>query len=322
MSSLDLLRERVEKIKAPRVMYSTVWNGGIQPVTENNWRRHKQPLFRKKIHSYDQITVNTAIFKNSIGFDVDNPEIFDAPDLIPSWRTYNKDNDKHHVHFLLEKPFCLHNDKLKEQYRDTVQIPLEKIAFLIGADPRYRNTTTKNPFNTQKYRVSDDGGILKSVYDLINQYSRELSEVGNVEKHIGKDNQYISAKYRLLIADLIEHSMLNSRLLFTDPLQYEKNMFLFGEHLGADKKVIEDAILRGKELSQKYSELQAKRIKKRWNNQIEDNKRLIKDAIDTLKKSNSKITYGSIAVLVNCSPNTLRNNKYYSQYIQQLKKAQ
>ena len=320
MTALSLLQERVQRVKAPRVMYETTWNGGLVPETESHWRRHPQKLFRKKLSSYAQITVNTAIFKNSIGFDVDNPEGFTPPtEYSPSWRAYNQTDDRHHIHYLLEKPFYLHSEELREQYRDRVHIPLQKIAFIIGADARYKNTTTKNPFNNNLYRVSDDGGIIRSVYDFINLFSSELSETGEIEKYIKADNQYISPKYREQVAKLIEHSMLNNRLIFSDVDQFTANMRLFGEIEEIDTAITEDAITKATTLAGKFSELQTRRINKRWKLNTERIKQRIREAFFRLTARGERITYQAISSESGIPVQTIKNNEQYRTIIKGLR---
>lgn len=322
MGNLSELQSRISKISNPRVAYS---------VHKNQvWNKITQKEFSRNLKSYDQIVVNTSSVKNAIMFDVDNPEEYMPPGITPYTSTFNKLNDKQHPMWLLEKPIYTSSIKQKEWYRDNVQAPLAKIALIAGTDHNYKNTATKNPFNKDDFRVNAHGNILKSVFDLISLYNEDINTLSVTEKAIKKDGRYLSEKYRKTLGILIEHSMINVKLVFSDKDQFIKIMHLKASMLKDEVSslkedeaiaICEDVINYSLEWGKALSRIQSIRAKnalaKRWGNTVEVNKINLTRAIIDLSAKQIKPTYKNLAHSVNLSEIALK--KYYNTYIKQEK---
>ncbi len=322
MGNLTELHSRISKISNPRVAYS-VYEYEV-------WDKVTQKEFSRNLKSYDQIVVNTPGVKNAIMFDVDNPDQYIPPEITPYTSTFNKLNDKQHPMFLLGTPIYTSSIKQKEWYRDNIQAPLAKIALITGTDYNYKNTTTKNPFNQDKFRVNIHGNILKSVFDLISLYNADINTLTATEKTIKKDGRYLSEKYRKALGILIEHSMINVKLIFTDKNQFIKNMHLkasmLKDEISSLKEyeaiaICEDVINYSLEWGKALSRIQSIRAKnalaKRWGNTVEINKINLTKAIIDLSSKQIKPTYKNLALSVHLSEITLK--KYYTQHIKQQK---
>ena len=281
------------------------------------WLSVDDAEFRSQISSYDQITVNTSNYKNAIIFDIDDPDRYAPPELTPYTSTFNMHNDKSHQLFLLDEPIYTKSPKQKEWYKDHIQAPLEKITYLINADTNYKNTATKNPFSDQ-YRTNAHGRTLGSVFDLISLYSADLSDISSLEVQITKDGRYTSPLFRKVIAEMIEHSMINQDLLVKDkdPDQYETVMEVKALMLCDEIKTLtpqdalmicQDVISTGKSLARKYSDKQRHRVGKRWNGQGLETQEKIISSIRSLRASGSKVTYAQISFLSGLSQSTVRN---------------
>ncbi len=305
----------------------TYTEGKHRVKSNNTWHSVPEDEFRANIASYEQITLNTKSYKHAIIFDVDEPELYAAPDIAPYTSTFNQNNDKSHQLFLLDKPIFTKSPKQREWYLDMVQAPLAKITFLINADVNYKNLSTKNPFSSD-YRVNIHGTVLGSVFDLIGLYNNDLQHISHEEVAQNKDSRYISGKYRLLVSQLIEHSMMNSKLIRTDLSTYESMMHLKAEHLSKEIGLKEndayiicnDAIAKGISLTAVYSKRQRYRSAKanriRWGDTKAITEFKIKESISTLLATNSKVTYKSISLLSDIPVKTLEN---YSSLIRSLK---
>ena len=322
MGNLSELQSRISRISNPRVAYSV---NGYQA-----WDKVTQKEFSRNLKSYDQIVVNTSSVKNAIMFDVDNPGQYIPPEITPYTSTFNKFNDKQHPMWLLEKPIYTSSIKQKEWYRDNIQAPLTKIAFIAGTDHNYKNTTTKNPFNTEDFRVNTHGNILKSVFDLISLYNADINTLSVTEKTIKKDGRYLSERYKKALGILIEHSMINTKLIFSDKDQFIKIMYLKASMLKDEisslkeyevMAICEDVINYQLEWGKALSKIQSIRAKnalaKRWGNTVEVNKINLTRAIIDLSAKQIKPTYKNLALSVNLSEITLK--KYYNTYIKQEK---
>lgn len=319
LSTVELknLHNIIRKTAEPRVYDNGFWN-----VTTP-----KQ--YYVGIDSYEQITINNRDFKNGIVFDVDEPDKYIPPDISPYTSTYNNDNDKQHALFLFDEPIITVTPKQKEWYRDNVGSVLSKIYFLANSDTRYRNTTTKNPFNKSMFRVFAHDRTLKSVFDLIGLYNNDLAEIGKIESSMTKEDKYISANYRILISQLIEHSQLNAKLLFSNRTQFELTMHLKAQQIreqttlsAIDTRLIcVDAIARSTAWADEVSKRQKMRINSRWGNQVEENKLAIKNAMNLLNITDKKMTMKNISGITGMKLNTLQKDKSYSSYIKATKCA-
>ena len=266
-------------------------------------------------------------------FDVDAPENYLPPEITPYSSTFNKADNKHHTLFLLDKPIHTSTQAQKEWYQENIGSVLQKIYFLTNSDPRYKNVTTKNPFNEDAFRVNFHGATLSSVFDLISLYNDDLNEVGKIESAISSEDKYISAHYRELVSALIEHSQLNSKLLFGDRDQFKRLMYLKATQLSNGikslneseaKAICEDVISKSIAWSEAISKRQQLKSmtanKKRWGDTVERNKKNIYDAILTLLSSEQKTTLKNISLLVGLSVRTLKE-PHYSLMIRKIKET-
>ncbi len=319
----EALHDIVKRISKPRarVTYNPSWHIGEREA----WITPSSKQFYTQLNEYDQISVNTRDYKNAIVFDVDKPDSYLPPEITPYTSTFNKTNNKHHALFLLDKPIFTKSAKQKEWYRDNIGSALQRIYFLTNADTEYKNFTTKNPFNEERFRVNYHGNTLKSVFDLISLYNNDLTEVGKIEAAITKENAYISPKYRAFVSALIEHSHINAKLTFNDRKQFELIMYIKSEHLaleiGLNKKeakvICSDAIEKSFAWSDLISKRQQLKISKRWGNQVESNKVSIAKAIHALNCQSVKPTKKKLAEVTGLSYNTI-TKPLYSAYIREL----
>jgi len=327
--SLELLHNRVTAISTQRVKI-TSYNDQYRSETSEVWEKVPRDKFRANIAKYEQITVNTPEFKNAIIFDVDDPDKFQIPDIAPYWQTYNINNEKHHVGYLLKDPIYTKSEKQKEWYNTTIRPMIVKTAWLINADGNYKNTTTKNPFNTNIYTTKEVGNTLNNVWELLGQYNDDINSLNELAIHRKADGRYLSQKYKEYISELIEHSQMNTKLLFSDRNQFKKVMHLKASMITNDgglkstkgeleslKSICNDVISYSIEWANKVSEAQSKRSKiankTRWGNQVDENKQNITNAIIDLLARNKKPTLANISLCVSLKEKTLKNS--YSQYI-------
>ena len=113
--------------------------------------------------------------------------------------------------------------------------------------------------------------------------------------------------------------MLNNRLIFSDVEQFKINMRLFGEMEGIDKEITEDAITKAITLAGKYSELQTRRINKRWELNTERTKQKICEAFFSLTAKGVKPTYRAISLESGIPIQTMKNREEYKSLFKQLK---
>lgn len=327
--SLNLLQSRVKAISNQRV-FETMYDDEHRSLSTKAWHKvHKQD-FKSNLTHYDQITINTPEFKNAIIFDVDDPLKFELPDTAPHWQTYNKTNDKHHVGYLLEEPIYTKSEKQKQWYDSTIKPMIVKTAWLINADGNYKNTTTKNPFNTHLYHTKEIGNTLSNVWELLSPYNDAINSLTVIETHNKADGRYLSDKYKRVMSELIEHSQMNTKLLFSDRDMFIQVMQLKASMLSDDiselkedsaKSLCNDVIAYSIAWAKKVSEVQSKRSVKansiRWGNQVEENKHNITNAIIDILVRNLKPTLANISVCVSLSVPTLK--RYYSRHIREEK---
>lgn len=323
--SLQLLKSRITAIPNQRVL-STKYDNEHRSKTDKTWKKVNRNEFKSNLSHYEQVTINTPDFKNAIIFDVDDPQEFILPDTVPYWQTYNKSNDKHHVGYLLEEPIYTKSEKQKAWYNSTIRPMIVKTAWLINADGNYKNTTTKNPFNEHLFHTKEIGSTLNNVWDLLSQYNDSINSLTVIETNNKADGRYLSDKYKKVISELIEHSQMNTKLLFKDLDQFKRVMQLKASMLSDDmpelkkesaKSLCNDVISYSIAWSKKVSEAQSKRSlianQKRWGNQVEENKKNITNAIIDLLARDIKPTLSNISLCVSLSAKTLKNS--YSIYI-------
>lgn len=314
--ALNLLKQRVSSIEYQRVL-STNYEKQERRNTIDTWKKVKRTDFKENISTYEQITVNTPTFKNAIIFDVDNPELFETPDVAPTWQTYNKSNDKHHVGYLLKDEIYTKTQKQKDWYNTVIKPSIVKVSWLINADGNYKNTTTKNPFNDRRYNTKTSNNILSSVWDLLEPYNNDISYLSNMESSQKNDGKYLSENYKSIMAELIEQSQMNTTLLFSDKKEYI-NVMNIKASIMKDKEeaaaIVKDVISFSMEWAKEVSERQSKRSKERWGNTVEKNKLNITNAIIDILARGFKPTIKNISMCINLAEETLKR-KQYSQFI-------
>jgi hypothetical protein len=316
--SLEALRRVTSKISEPRVRLAGKWH---KPTPKE---------FYTQLPRYEQISINTPDYKNAIIFDVDDPDQYAPPEIAPYCSTFNRENGKHHALFLLDKPIHTKSRQQREWYREKIGSVLQKIYFIAGADPRYRNATTKNPFNQTLFDVREDRHILKSVFDLISLYNADLTEIGAIEHAISSENRYISPKYRYIVSQLIEHSHLNAGLIFSDRSQFERSLHLKATQLcedartisrGEAERIAHDVFLKSAQWADTIRKRQQHRVSKRWGDRTDRNREKIVKAFHELKARGIKPTYQAIADKVGLSVDTIKRRGGYAEVIQALKKG-
>ncbi len=295
-------------------------------------RKHfRRNMFLHDLHKWEQIQINTDDRLNFVTFDVDQPSLFMYPDgIAPYTVTRNKLDSKHHAAYLLKTPFYAKSDKQKRRFENEIRPQIKRLAIHLGADGRYTNVTTKNPFNDRLFNVTATGQTVPDVWHLLNMYSGELKKIETFEAEDIKDNHYLKKAYREVISQLIDHSAQNRRLLTVakDEVQYRKNMYLFANQLDTTMgennldRIVEDVIDRGMYIADDLVRRQKRNSieghKKRYGNQVEENKLRIIDAVNTLKSLEMKPTMKNISQIVKLSVKSLER-PLYSQVIREAK---
>ncbi len=315
---LEALHGVANKISEPRARLNGKWH---KPTPRE---------FYTQLRNYDQITVNTSDYKNAIIFDVDTPDRYAPPEIAPYCSTFNKSNGKHHTLFLFDEPIYTKSRKQKVWYRDNIGSVLQKIYFITGADPRYRNTTTKNPFNQTLFDVAEHGRTLKSIFDLISLYSADLTEIKAIEHAISSEDRYISPKYRLIVSELIELSHLNAQLIFSDRSQFKRLLHLKATQLSEDHRTINgdeaerianEVLEKSIQWADSISKRQRLRVSKRWGDRTDRNRENIIRAFHELTERGIKPTQKIIADKVGLSVATIKQRGDYAKVIRALKKG-
>jgi hypothetical protein len=174
----------------------------------------------KNLCELQQVQVNYPFRLNAFVFDIDNPQEFEALSKMPTFQTFNRDNNKSHLVYMLDKPFEVRNHRLK---LDITRLFTQAKIFT-HSDTEYRNITTKNPFNTKEFEVRVIGG---SIQNLFTNFSQVLEvEVPQRDLTLFNFNYYSSSPNSLTFKELlIQWSKANTRLFFTDRAKYEELLF-------------------------------------------------------------------------------------------------
>ncbi len=193
-------------------------------VATNREERHfsfqDRSFVAKNLCDLDQVQANYPFRLNAFVFDIDNPQDFEALDKLPTFQTFNRDNHKSHLVYMLDKPFEAKNQRLK---LDIAKLFTQAKIFT-HSDIEYRNITTKNPFNTDKYEVRVIGG---SIQNLFSNFSQVLDiEIPQREANLFNFNYYSTSPNSLTFRELlIQWSKANTRLYYTDKAKYEELLF-------------------------------------------------------------------------------------------------
>ncbi|PHQ92625.1 MAG: hypothetical protein COB42_00435 [Sulfurimonas sp.] len=109
---------------------------------------------KKNAKKYRQIQLNTDTHFNAIIMDIDDEDLLTEWNTVglptPTIQTLNKNNNKAHLIWLLNRPVSKRNIKAIKYYKAIV----DSIKLLIGADKAYQNHQTKNFLNKELYRVT------------------------------------------------------------------------------------------------------------------------------------------------------------------------
>lgn len=188
-------------------------------VATNRERREfsyqDKSFVKKNLCDLEQIQANYPFKLNAFCFDIDSPEDFEALEKLPTFQTFNRENSKSHVVYMLDKPFEAHNQRLQ---LDIAKLFTQAKIFT-HSDIEYRNITTKNPFNDSKYEVRVIGG---SIENLFTDFHQVLDiEIPQREANLFNFNYYSSSPNTLTFKELlIQWSKVNTRLYFTDKEHY------------------------------------------------------------------------------------------------------
>ena len=193
-------------------------------VATNREERHfsyqDTSFVAKNLCDLDQVQANYPFKLNAFCFDIDNPQDFEALEKLPTFQTFNRDNHKSHLVYMLDKPFEAKNQRLK---LDIAKLFTQAKIFT-HSDIEYRNITTKNPFNTDKYEVRVVGG---SIQNLFANFHQVLDiEIPQREANLFNFNYYSSSPNSITFRELlIQWSKANTRLYFSDRDKYEALIF-------------------------------------------------------------------------------------------------
>lgn len=186
---------------------------------ERQFSFQNKAFVAKNLSELDQVQANYPFRLNGFCFDIDNPQDFEALEKLPTFQCFNRNNNKSHIIYMLDTPFESNNLRLK---LDIAKLYTQAKIFT-HSDLNYRNITTKNPFNTDKYEVRVIGGSIQNLFKNF----QEVQEIEVPERDITLFNfNYYSASPNALTFKeiLIQYSKANTRLYFTDKEKFECNL--------------------------------------------------------------------------------------------------
>lgn len=177
-------------------------------------------IIERNLYDLEQIQANYPFRLNSFCFDIDNPEDFEALDKLPTFQTFNRTNHKSHVVYMLDKPFESHNQRLK---LDIAKLFTQAKIFT-HTDLDYKNITTKNPFNTEKFEVRVLGGSIQNLFENFHQVLDV--EIPEREVNLFNFNYYSASPNTMTFKEvLIQWSKSNTHLYFKDRKRYEDRLY-------------------------------------------------------------------------------------------------
>lgn len=182
----------------------------------------------KNLTELDQVQANYPFRLNAFCFDIDNPQDFEALDKLPTFQTFNRENNKSHLVYMLDQPFELRNKRLQ---LDIAKL-FSQAKIFTHSDIEYRNITTKNPFNTKKYEVRVIGGSIQNLFLNFQQ----VLEVETPQRDINLFNftYYSQSANSLTFKELlVQYSKANTRLYFTDREKFEELLLSQVERINA-----------------------------------------------------------------------------------------
>ena len=187
---------------------------------ERQFSYQDKSFVSKNLNDLEQVQANYPFKLNAFCFDIDNPQDFEALEKLPTFQTFNRDNNKSHLVYMLDKPFESNNLRLKLD----ISKLFTQAKIFTHSDIEYRNITTKNPFNTDKYEVRVMGG---SIQNLFKNFHQVLDvEIPQREVNLFNFNYYSSSPNSLTFRELlIQLSKSNTRLYFTDRKKYESILY-------------------------------------------------------------------------------------------------
>lgn len=293
----------------------------------------------KNPHKYSQIQLNTDTHFNAIIMDIDNEEFvaeWSAAGLpVPTIQSFNRDNNRAHLIWLLNVPVSKRNKKAVRYYRDIIK----SIQILIGADRNYQNHQTKNFLNTELFRViyNDYAYDLEEFRQFILATPAALEEIDSDDiersksRHITLFNQlrqygYKIAKNKDLYCLLkTKADVLNEQFdIPIKPTSIVKSVYEFchenrnnfkakstGKVMGFTKihSLPKDKYLK------EVAKRQSKAAKRTTQLKVAQTVRTIKVAIDHLIRKKFKVTYSAIA---NFTQRSLSTIKRYARLIRKI----
>jgi len=288
---------------------------------------------KKHLGELEQIQANYPFRLNAFCFDIDNPEDFEALDKLPTFQTFNRENNKSHVVYMLDKPFESHNQRLK---LDIAKL-FSQAKIFTHSDFEYRNITTKNPFNDSKYEVRVLGG---SIENLFADFHQVLDiEIPQREANLFNFNYYSASPNTLTFKELlIQWSKVNTRLYYTDKQHYLEsinneleliNKIVMEEYrltpLGSSS--IEDILINVIEFMEKASPIWRERFLARQSyrgKQSAEARRTLREqmiiqAFDDMRERGGKITVSALAKNSGLTRQAL--TRYYSPLIAELQNS-
>jgi len=290
----------------------------------------------KTPNNYYQLQINTGFHYHAIMMDIDDESLateWNSVGLpVPSIQTYNKNNNKCHLVWLLRVPISKNNKRAVSYYKSIVK----SITSLIGADPAYQNHQTKNFLNNREFRAyyNDASYELDDFSDFIiddikkvNAYEKSMASEkfqSSGSRHIDLFEQlrmyaYSIAKRKNFL-ELIESRAEELNKQFDAPIKTKyiiKSIYDFcmARKNNFRQQSQSDKPMNFKKISGLSSEefkietLKRKRAAANRTAAIKRNRTAIKIkvAIDYLVRHKEKATYRNIAAVSKMSLRTVKN---------------